>query len=54
MNERVESTIGAIAALLVLFSAMVDPRISASVAVIFLLMLAGYHWYSARRRKPGH
>ena len=54
MNERVEARIGTIAAFLVLFSAMIDPRISAGVAAICLLVLAGYHWFSARRRNPGH
>jgi hypothetical protein len=48
MNEQTEARIGTIAAFLVLFSAMLDPRISAAMAVVFLLALAGYHWYAGR------
>lgn len=49
MNERTEAIIGTAAAFLVLISAMVDPRISAAVAVVSLLALAGYHWFAAHR-----
>jgi hypothetical protein len=42
MNEKTEATISIIAALLVLFSAMFDPRISVGLAVVFLVALAVY------------
>ena len=37
MNTKTEGTIAIIAALLVLFSAMWDPRISAAVSIVVLL-----------------
>ena len=37
MNTKTEGTIAIIAALLVLFSAMWDPRISAAVSIVTLL-----------------
>ena len=43
MNQKTEGTIAILAALLVLFSAMWDPRISAGVAVIALAGLGLYH-----------
>lgn len=42
MIERHEGTLSIIAALLVLFSAMLDPHISAALAVILLLVFALY------------
>ncbi len=42
MNEKTEGTLSVLAALLVLFSAMLDPRISAGLAIVFLLALAIY------------
>lgn len=42
MNEKTEAVICFLAALLVLFSAMLDPRISLGLAVAFLVILAGY------------
>jgi hypothetical protein len=53
MNGTAESAIGVVAALLVLFGAMVDPRISVAVAVVSLLALAGYRWYLARGADTG-
>ena len=40
MNQKQESAISAAAAILVLFTAMLDPRISIVLAVIFLLALS--------------
>ena len=42
MNARTEGTIAIIAALLVLFSAMWDPRISVAVSVVALAALGVY------------
>jgi len=42
MNRKTESTVAIVAALLVLFSAMWDPRISAGLAVVALLGLGLY------------
>ncbi|HTW91672.1 MAG TPA: hypothetical protein VMH22_08180 [bacterium] len=42
MNARVEGTIAIVAALLVLFSAMWDPRISVVVSVVALAALGVY------------
>ncbi|MBK9054673.1 MAG: hypothetical protein IPL78_28330 [Chloroflexi bacterium] len=42
MNDRHEGTWSIIAALLVLFTAMLDPRISAALAVILLVVFALY------------
>ncbi len=42
MNTRIEGTIAVVAALLVLFSAMWDPRISVAVSVIALASLGVY------------
>jgi len=42
MNDRHEGTWSIIAALLVLFTAILDPRISAALAVILLVVFALY------------
>jgi hypothetical protein len=42
MNSRTEGTIAIVAALLVLFSALLDPRISAALAVVGLLGFGAY------------
>jgi hypothetical protein len=47
-NERVESTISLLAAMLVLFTAMLDPMISAVLAVVFLLTLALFKFNLSR------
>ena len=48
MSARAEAAITFAAAIFVLISAMIEPRVSAGLAVIFLLALAGYHWRAAR------
>lgn len=48
MNNQTEGTISMLAALLVLFSAMLDPRISAGLAVVFLLALGVYKLVARR------
>lgn len=42
MNSKTESTVAILAALLVLFSAMWDPRISVAISVVALLGLGIY------------
>jgi Ca2+/Na+ antiporter len=50
MNERTEAVISFLAALLVLFSAMLDPRISLGLAIAFLVILAVYKFLQSNRR----
>ena len=42
MTEKKEAPISVVVALFVLFSAMFDPRVSAGIAIVFLLALAAY------------
>jgi len=42
MNNKTEGTITILAAFLVLFSAMMEPKISAGLAIIFLIILSIY------------
>ena len=49
MNNKTEGTIAIIAALLVLFSAMWDPRISAAVAIVALAALGVYKFMQKSR-----
>ena len=44
MNARTEGTIAVVAALLVLFSAMWDPRISVAISVIALAAIGVYRF----------
>ena len=44
MNARTEGTLAIVAALLVLFSAMWDPRISVAVSVVALAALGMYRF----------
>ena len=44
MNSRKEGTIAILAALLVLFSAMWDPRISVALSVVLLIALGVYRF----------
>ena len=48
MNTKTEGTLAVIAALLVLFSAMWDPRISLTVSI---LTLAGFGIYKLLQKK---
>ena len=47
MNEKTKATVAIVAAMLVLFSAMWDPRISVGVSIVALVAFAafkvGYH-----------
>jgi hypothetical protein len=42
MNAQRDSTLAAIAAIFVLFTAMLDPRLSSGVAVCLLILFAIY------------
>jgi hypothetical protein len=42
VNDRTEGVLAVIASLFVLFSAMLDPRISAGLSIVFLLGFAVY------------
>ncbi len=44
MNTRTEGTIAIVAALLVLFSAMWDPRISVAISVVALVAFGVYRF----------
>lgn len=48
MNDRIDHVISIVAAILVLFTAIIDPRISLVVAVIGLVALAIYKFNWAR------
>lgn len=50
MNESTEGVISLLAALLVLLSAMLEPRVSLGLAVAFLVILAGYKLIKSNRR----
>lgn len=44
MNDRSEEILAILAALLVLFTAMLNPLLSASLAVALLLLYVVYRW----------
>jgi hypothetical protein len=50
MNKKTEGTIAIVAALVVLFSAMWDPRISVVVAVVALVALGVYRFVQKDRQ----
>jgi hypothetical protein len=50
MNEKTEATISILAALFVLFSAMLDPRVSVVLSVIFLVAFAVYKFTRPARQ----
>ncbi len=51
-QERIESRFAIIAAILVLFTAMLDPRVSASISVMLLIAFAVYKFVEGRRDQP--
>lgn len=53
MTNTTEGTLSILAALLVLFSAMLDPRVSIALAVVSLVALAVYKFALASRRGTG-
>ena len=50
MTFKNEAIINVLVAFFVLFSAMFDPRISVTLAIIFLAALAVYHWVLPRTK----
>jgi len=50
MSNKTEGMIAILAAFFVLLSAMLDPRISAALAIVFLLALAAYKLYQNKTR----
>jgi hypothetical protein len=50
MNNKADAIINSLAAVLVLFAAMLDPRISVGLAVVFLFGLAIYKF--GRKGEP--
>ncbi|MCP4612438.1 MAG: hypothetical protein GY845_27385 [Planctomycetes bacterium] len=44
MSNKTEGIINSLAAILVLFTAMLDPRISVGIALVFLLGLGIYNF----------
>jgi len=51
MNSPNDSALAVIAALLVLFTAMLDPRVSSALAVGLLIAFAIYKWIDHRAHK---
>ena len=49
MNSKTEGIINSLAAMLVLFTAMLDPRVSIGIAVVALIGLALYKFSSKDR-----
>ena len=52
MNTHIETTIGILAALFVLFSAMFDVRMTLVLAIIFLIALTISHALQTGKRRP--
>lgn len=52
MSDKVEGFLSSLGALLVLFTTMLDPRISLGLAVALLLAIGIYHFSSAGWRVP--
>ena len=50
MSSQTEGTLSIVAALLVLFSAMLDPRVSLALSVVALLAFSIYKFALAYRR----
>ena len=53
MDNRTEGTISILAAMLVLFSAMLDPLISVALAALFFVGLAVYKFAFASKGRQG-
>jgi hypothetical protein len=52
MNDKVVGFLSSLGALLVVFTAMLDPRISLGLAVALLLAIGIYHFIKAGWRVP--
>ena len=53
MSSKAEGVIASLSAILVLFTAMMDPRVSVGLAVAFLLGIAVYHFAQVRKEDAG-
>ncbi|RLJ08188.1 MAG: hypothetical protein DRP16_01910 [Candidatus Aenigmatarchaeota archaeon] len=51
MNNKTEGVIAILAAFFVLFSAMLNPKISAGLAVVFLVVLTSYKLYQSKTKR---
>jgi hypothetical protein len=49
IDEKTEATLSIVAAIFVLFTAMLDPRISAGLAILLLVALSIYKFALSRR-----
>lgn len=49
MTPRIQGTVEILAALLVLFTAMLDPRVSVVLSVAFLIGLGVYQFAASRK-----
>jgi hypothetical protein len=49
MNAKIEASVELAAALLVLFTAMLDPIVSAGLAIVFLIALSCYTFFRGRQ-----
>lgn len=52
MTDKTEATFAVIGALLVLFTTMLDPRISAGLAVLMMVAFAVVKLVNSRRQTP--
>ncbi len=52
MSKQIETTIGILAALFVLLSALFDVRVTLGLAIIFLIALTIYHSIQTGTRHP--
>jgi len=50
MSNKTEAIIAILAAFFLLFSAMLSPKISAGLAVVFLSILAAYKLYQSKTK----
>ena len=54
MNDKIEGSLGILGAMVVLFTTMLDPRISLSLSVALLLGIGIYHFVRTSSRAPQH
>ncbi len=50
MGNKTEAIIATLAAFFVLLSAMLNPKISAGLAIVFLIILAAYKLYQSKTK----
>ena len=52
MNDKIEGSLGILGAMVVLFTTMLDPRISLGLSVTLLLLIGIYHLVRTSARAP--